>query len=140
MLLFFVQVPTINSCSTYMYNCKPTNTRVLTTMPLQNFRLNGELYDAVSIAEDDQWRRIRNILSPSFTSGRIKEVRVVSFPNFFNSYFGRLKIYLHPSCTSVHFAFFPLSKMFSIMKHHSRKLTASLQSKAHNDEVINIKA
>ncbi|KAF3852396.1 hypothetical protein F7725_005751 [Dissostichus mawsoni] len=41
---------------------------------LQNFRLNGELYDAVSIAEDDQWRRIRSVLSPSFTSGRLKEM------------------------------------------------------------------
>nr|XP_040042230.1 cytochrome P450 3A30-like isoform X1 [Gasterosteus aculeatus aculeatus] len=40
----------------------------------QNFRLNGQLYDAVSIAEDDQWRRIRSVLSPSFTSGRLKEM------------------------------------------------------------------
>ncbi|XP_040891806.1 cytochrome P450 3A30-like [Toxotes jaculatrix] len=68
----------------------------------RNLRLNGDLYDAVSIAEDDQWRRIRNILSPSFTSGRIKE-------------------------------------MFTIMKHHSRKLTDKLQSKVDNDEVIIIK-
>ncbi|XP_070779689.1 cytochrome P450 3A40-like isoform X3 [Enoplosus armatus] len=40
----------------------------------RNFRLNGKLYDAVSIAEDDQWRRIRSVLSPSFTSGRLKEM------------------------------------------------------------------
>ncbi|XP_053193453.1 cytochrome P450 3A27-like [Scomber japonicus] len=68
----------------------------------RNLRLNGDLYDSVSIAEDDQWRRIRNILSPSFASGRIKE-------------------------------------MFSTMKHHSRRLTDSLRSKADNAEVIAIK-
>nr|XP_046227611.1 cytochrome P450 3A40-like isoform X1 [Scatophagus argus] len=40
----------------------------------RNFRLNGPLYDGVFIAEDDQWRRIRSILSPTFTSGRLKEM------------------------------------------------------------------
>uniref|UniRef100_A0A672ITJ3 unspecific monooxygenase n=1 Tax=Salarias fasciatus TaxID=181472 RepID=A0A672ITJ3_SALFA len=68
----------------------------------RNFYLNGELYDAVNIAEDDQWRRIRHVLSPSFTSGRIKE-------------------------------------MFNIMKNYSRKLTESLRSKVHNNEVVTIR-
>lgn len=36
--------------------------------------LKGELYDAVAFAQDDHWRRIRNAVTPSFTSGRIKEM------------------------------------------------------------------
>ncbi|KAG7234795.1 hypothetical protein INR49_003942 [Caranx melampygus] len=40
----------------------------------RNFRLNGDLYDALSVSEDDNWRRIRNIVTPSFTTGRIKEM------------------------------------------------------------------
>ncbi|CAJ1053982.1 cytochrome P450 3A27-like isoform X2 [Xyrichtys novacula] len=68
----------------------------------RNLRLNGELYDAVSITENETWRRLRNILSPYFTSGRLKEA-------------------------------------FAIMKHHSSKLKASLQPKAQNEEVVQIK-
>ncbi|CAL8354357.1 unnamed protein product [Boreogadus saida] len=56
------------------------------TKKRKNFRVNGPLYDALSIAENDQWRRIRSVLSPCFSSGRLKEEclsstnRLVRFP------------------------------------------------------------
>ncbi|XP_063066734.1 cytochrome P450 3A30-like [Engraulis encrasicolus] len=40
----------------------------------RNFGLNGPMYDAIFNAEDEDWRRIRSVLSPSFTSGRLKEM------------------------------------------------------------------
>ncbi|KAJ7401957.1 Cytochrome P450 3A12 [Pitangus sulphuratus] len=40
----------------------------------RNFRLNGILGSALNVAEDEQWKRIRTVLSPTFTSGRLKEM------------------------------------------------------------------
>ncbi|XP_044145301.1 cytochrome P450 3A19-like isoform X3 [Bufo gargarizans] len=39
-----------------------------------NFGLNGPLRSAVSTAADDQWKRIRAVLSPTFTSGKLKQM------------------------------------------------------------------
>ncbi|XP_036413080.1 cytochrome P450 3A56-like [Colossoma macropomum] len=36
--------------------------------------LNGELYDALFVTTDEDWKRIRGVLSPSFTSGRLREM------------------------------------------------------------------
>ncbi|XP_008933839.1 PREDICTED: cytochrome P450 3A9-like [Merops nubicus] len=40
----------------------------------RNFRLNGLLESALNVAEDEQWKRIRTVLSPTFTSGKLKEM------------------------------------------------------------------
>uniref|UniRef100_A0ACB8FL04 Uncharacterized protein n=1 Tax=Sphaerodactylus townsendi TaxID=933632 RepID=A0ACB8FL04_9SAUR len=40
----------------------------------RDFGLNGDLESALSVAKDEQWKRIRTVLSPTFTSGRLKEM------------------------------------------------------------------
>uniref|UniRef100_A0A6Q2XIK4 unspecific monooxygenase n=1 Tax=Esox lucius TaxID=8010 RepID=A0A6Q2XIK4_ESOLU len=53
----------------------------------RNFQMNGELYDGLTVAEDDTWKRIRSVLSPSFTTGRLKEVELsLHFVLFFGPY------------------------------------------------------
>ncbi|NXX96024.1 CP3AT protein, partial [Centropus bengalensis] len=40
----------------------------------RNFGLNGILDSSLVIAEDEKWKRIRTVLSPTFTSGKLKEM------------------------------------------------------------------
>ncbi|KFP72217.1 Cytochrome P450 3A12, partial [Acanthisitta chloris] len=40
----------------------------------RNFGLNGFLESALNVAADEQWKRIRTVLSPTFTSGKLKEM------------------------------------------------------------------
>ncbi|NXV45899.1 CP3A9 protein, partial [Uria aalge] len=40
----------------------------------RRFDLAGVLKNAITLAEDEQWKRIRTVLSPTFTSGKLKEM------------------------------------------------------------------
>ncbi|XP_069503684.1 cytochrome P450 3A29-like isoform X2 [Ambystoma mexicanum] len=56
-----VKIILVKECYTYF-----TNRR--------NFGVNGALDSAITIAQDDQWKRIRTVISPTFTSGKLKEM------------------------------------------------------------------
>uniref|UniRef100_H9G6A7 Cytochrome P450 3A n=1 Tax=Anolis carolinensis TaxID=28377 RepID=H9G6A7_ANOCA len=40
----------------------------------RDFGLNGDFDASVLVAQDEHWKRIRTVLSPNFTSGRLKEM------------------------------------------------------------------
>lgn len=40
----------------------------------RNLGLNGNLADAMVMSEDDKWRRLRNIITPAYSSGHVKEM------------------------------------------------------------------
>ncbi|XP_059509906.1 cytochrome P450 3A30-like isoform X2 [Stegostoma tigrinum] len=40
----------------------------------RDFGLNGPFTESILVVEDDHWKRIRSVLSPTFTSGRLKEM------------------------------------------------------------------
>uniref|UniRef100_S4RZ28 Cytochrome P450, family 3, subfamily A, polypeptide 65 n=1 Tax=Petromyzon marinus TaxID=7757 RepID=S4RZ28_PETMA len=40
----------------------------------RNIGLNGPFKEAMSIANDEKWKRIRNVLSPTFSGGKIKQM------------------------------------------------------------------
>ncbi|XP_069066072.1 cytochrome P450 3A21-like isoform X2 [Pleurodeles waltl] len=51
----------VKECYTHFTNRRPIG-------------LNGPFEEGMSVAKDDEWKRIRTVLSPTFTSGRLKEM------------------------------------------------------------------
>uniref|UniRef100_A0A8C4QCI7 unspecific monooxygenase n=1 Tax=Eptatretus burgeri TaxID=7764 RepID=A0A8C4QCI7_EPTBU len=40
----------------------------------RNFKMSGILDEALTVVEDDTWKRIRSVLSPTFSTGKLKEM------------------------------------------------------------------
>ncbi|KAM3930611.1 cytochrome P450 3A9-like [Leptodactylus fuscus] len=59
----------------------------------RNFGLNGPLETAITIAEDEQWKRIRTVLSPTFTSGKLKEMFQI-MNHYSNTLVQKIQVYV----------------------------------------------
>lgn len=130
---------------------------------MQNFRLNGILESALNVAEDEKWKRIRTVLSPTFTSGKLKEVKQRPLVFCTQSWRSAGTFPLPPEakdsltvarcrwqhgaaqpclekvkesqCLLLWFAF----QMFPIIKLYGEKLVKNIEKKVANDEFVTMK-
>uniref|UniRef100_A0A8C0GDX0 Cytochrome P450 n=1 Tax=Chelonoidis abingdonii TaxID=106734 RepID=A0A8C0GDX0_CHEAB len=84
----------------------------------RDFGLSGDLESALTIAADEQWKRIRTVLSPTFTSRKLKEVKRISW-----------------SCTVLAFIF--STSLLSIFGAYSLDVVASTSFSVNIDSMNN---